>query len=189
VPSEPHPASHLQIRANLTEDCCLPAGTPLERIHFPTGRTTIEAVIRLLAEPFIQEMLSDTLSARRPAVTCRGSLERIKGISPAADAEEVIHLRLKAARGGLFFVGKAQGSGLRRGQVKKPKDILSRRNRSRDSPGNSWIAQTLCVSTSNSGLKSKAIRLSNTTAADPTETSEGSPFLRNQTLPAQQCPR
>ena len=52
VPNDQHPASHLQIRANLAEDGCLPAGKPLNRIHFPTGRTTIEAVIRLLAEQF-----------------------------------------------------------------------------------------------------------------------------------------
>lgn len=52
VPKDQHPASHLQIRANLTEDRCLPAGKILDRIHFPTGRTTIEGVIRLLAEQF-----------------------------------------------------------------------------------------------------------------------------------------
>ena len=52
VPNNEHPASHLQMRANLLSDACLPPHTPLERLHFPTGRVTMEAVIRLLAEQF-----------------------------------------------------------------------------------------------------------------------------------------
>lgn len=54
TPNNEHPASHVQLRADLKEPCerCLPRDTPLERIHFPTGRITLEAVIRLLAEQF-----------------------------------------------------------------------------------------------------------------------------------------
>jgi hypothetical protein len=50
-PRHPYPASHLQIRGRLFEDC-LPERTPLERIHFPDSRVPIEAVIRVLAEQF-----------------------------------------------------------------------------------------------------------------------------------------
>lgn len=52
VPRDQHPASHVQIRGHLIADGCLPEHTPLERIHLPTGRVTLEAVIRLLAEQF-----------------------------------------------------------------------------------------------------------------------------------------
>src|SRR3989304_7958274 len=51
TPPDPHPAAHLQVRGTLTENC-LPAHSPLERIHFPTHRVSIEAVIRLLADQF-----------------------------------------------------------------------------------------------------------------------------------------
>jgi hypothetical protein len=51
LPPEPHPADHLQIRGNLLEDC-LPARRTLERVHFPTMRVSLEAVIRLLADQF-----------------------------------------------------------------------------------------------------------------------------------------
>ena len=50
-PPEPHPAMHLQIRGTLKEPS-LPADRPLERIHFPTQRVSLEAVIRLLVEQF-----------------------------------------------------------------------------------------------------------------------------------------
>jgi len=47
-PPEPHPASHLQIRGRLIE-----AGdVQLDRVHFPTHRVSLEAVIRLLIEEF-----------------------------------------------------------------------------------------------------------------------------------------
>ena len=47
-PPAPYPACHLQIRGTLIE-----AGGPhLERVHFPTHRVSIEAVIRLLIEEF-----------------------------------------------------------------------------------------------------------------------------------------
>jgi len=47
-----HPPGHLQIRASLEDGEFLPDGRPLERIHFPTGRVTIEAIIRLLIVQF-----------------------------------------------------------------------------------------------------------------------------------------
>lgn len=50
-PPAPHPAMHLQIRGALTEQC-LPDDVPLERLHFPTQRISLEAVIRLLIEQF-----------------------------------------------------------------------------------------------------------------------------------------
>ncbi len=51
TPPAPHPAAHLQVRGALTENC-LPPDTPLERVHFPTHRVSLEAVIRLLADQF-----------------------------------------------------------------------------------------------------------------------------------------
>lgn len=50
-PTDPHPATHLQVRGSLVEDVPLHRGV-LERVHFPTGRVPIEAVIRLLIEQF-----------------------------------------------------------------------------------------------------------------------------------------
>ena len=50
-PPARHPANHLQIRGALRE-ACLPDSDPLERIHFPTHRVPLEAVIRLLIEQF-----------------------------------------------------------------------------------------------------------------------------------------
>lgn len=44
----PHPAAHLQIRGKL-----LRTGTRnIERIHFPTSRVSLEAIIRLLVQEF-----------------------------------------------------------------------------------------------------------------------------------------
>jgi hypothetical protein len=51
-PGNEHPASHLQIRGNLHEPDALPAAATLERVHFPTRRISLEAVIRLLAQDF-----------------------------------------------------------------------------------------------------------------------------------------
>ena len=50
-PPDPHPSAHVQVRANLVEDC-LPRDVTLQRIHFPTARVSLEAVIRLLADQF-----------------------------------------------------------------------------------------------------------------------------------------
>jgi hypothetical protein len=49
---DPHPQAHLQIRGALTEGAALPRDRTLARIHFPTGRVSIESVIRLLADQF-----------------------------------------------------------------------------------------------------------------------------------------
>jgi hypothetical protein len=50
-PPEGVPGAHVQIRGKLIEEC-LPTETPLERIHFPTMRVSLEAVLRLLATEF-----------------------------------------------------------------------------------------------------------------------------------------
>jgi hypothetical protein len=50
-PPHPHPGAHLQVRGTAIEPC-LPHGTALERVHFPTHRVSLEAVIRLIAEQF-----------------------------------------------------------------------------------------------------------------------------------------
>lgn len=50
-PPAPHPADHFQVRGALMEDC-LPEGVTLERVHFPTARISLEAVIRLLIDQF-----------------------------------------------------------------------------------------------------------------------------------------
>jgi len=53
-PSDQHPATHLQVRGRLHESVP-PFKGMLERTHFPTGRVSIEAVIRLLIEQFSVE--------------------------------------------------------------------------------------------------------------------------------------
>jgi hypothetical protein len=47
----PYPGAHLQIRGELVEPG-LPPNRPLPRVHFPVGRVSLEAVIRLLADQF-----------------------------------------------------------------------------------------------------------------------------------------
>ncbi|GAA1921260.1 hypothetical protein GCM10009716_32300 [Streptomyces sodiiphilus] len=48
-----HPAAHLNLHALLPEpDGPGGPGRPLERVHFPTGRTSLEQVLRLLAQGF-----------------------------------------------------------------------------------------------------------------------------------------
>lgn len=49
---DPHPTAHLQVYGSPTEPEAFPTDTPLSRIHFPTGRVAIEAVIRCLVEQF-----------------------------------------------------------------------------------------------------------------------------------------
>lgn len=52
VPPNKYPGAHLQICKAAPPDLpCLPA-KPVERIHFPTGRVSLEAVLRLLIEDF-----------------------------------------------------------------------------------------------------------------------------------------
>ncbi|HCG00885.1 MAG TPA: hypothetical protein DEV93_10130 [Chloroflexi bacterium] len=51
-PRDRYPAAHLQINADLKAPGVLAEQRPLARVHFPTGRVPLEAVIRLLAEDF-----------------------------------------------------------------------------------------------------------------------------------------
>ncbi len=51
-PGNEHPASHLQIRGNLIAKDALPKTEPLERVHFPSRRISLESVLRLLAVDF-----------------------------------------------------------------------------------------------------------------------------------------
>lgn len=51
-PASQHPPAHFQIRAKLTEQSILRRGQTLERVHFPTSRVSLEAVIHLLATQF-----------------------------------------------------------------------------------------------------------------------------------------
>lgn len=51
-PPGQHPPAHFQIRAKLTERSVLRQGQTLERIHFPTSRVPLEAIIHLLATQF-----------------------------------------------------------------------------------------------------------------------------------------
>lgn len=51
TPPDLHPAAHVQINGSFAEEC-LPPSRPLSRIHFPTARVSLEAVIRLLADQF-----------------------------------------------------------------------------------------------------------------------------------------
>jgi hypothetical protein len=48
----PHPPAHFQIRAELTEQSVSRPGKTLERVHFPTSRVSLEAIINLLATDF-----------------------------------------------------------------------------------------------------------------------------------------
>lgn len=51
-PAGQHPPAHFQIRGKLIEHSVLHRGQTLERIHFPTSRVPLEAIIRLLAVQF-----------------------------------------------------------------------------------------------------------------------------------------
>jgi hypothetical protein len=48
----PHPTAHLNVHGTLDVNDALPADTTLARVHFPTDRVSLEAVIRLLAQDF-----------------------------------------------------------------------------------------------------------------------------------------
>lgn len=63
---DPHPTAHLQVNGKLPSDV-LPAGMPLGRIHFPTGRVALEGIIRLLTEQF-------GVPAREPSDVWRAAL-------------------------------------------------------------------------------------------------------------------
>jgi len=68
-PEEPHPGAHVQIRGSLTETAVTPVRGTLERIHFPTGRVSIEAVIRMLVEQFGVPTNEDA-GVWRPILSC-----------------------------------------------------------------------------------------------------------------------
>jgi hypothetical protein len=52
---DPHPQAHLHVRAQLLDDVEQSLTKPLDRIHFPTGRVSVPAIIRLLVEQFAVE--------------------------------------------------------------------------------------------------------------------------------------
>jgi len=52
TPTDPHSGMHVQIRGRLHETEALEPDETLERVHFPTGRVSVEAVIRMLVEQF-----------------------------------------------------------------------------------------------------------------------------------------
>lgn len=52
VAAAPHPGAHVQIRGAFTEPDVGPVHGTLERVHFPTGRVALEAIIRMLIEQF-----------------------------------------------------------------------------------------------------------------------------------------
>src|SRR5712691_3711711 len=47
-----HPTAHLNVHGTLDVADVLPAGRTLARVHFPTNRISLEAVIRLLTHDF-----------------------------------------------------------------------------------------------------------------------------------------
>lgn len=49
-PPHAYPAAHMQIRGDLAERAASP--TTLARLHWPTGRVSLEAILRLLADQF-----------------------------------------------------------------------------------------------------------------------------------------
>ena len=51
-PTNKYPAAHVQLRGVLLEECLPGQGTALEHVHLPTGRVSLEAIIRLLIETF-----------------------------------------------------------------------------------------------------------------------------------------
>lgn len=63
---DPHPQAHLNIHGTLNHH---PLGRSLEKIHFPTNRISIEAVIRLLIEQFGVPTKHEA-SVWRPVLTC-----------------------------------------------------------------------------------------------------------------------
>jgi len=51
-PCRTEPTSHLNLYAHLDVPGVLPIGRPLSRVHLPTGRVPLEAVIRTLIDDF-----------------------------------------------------------------------------------------------------------------------------------------
>ena len=50
--NDPHPTAHLNIHGHLCVASALSSDRPLSRVHFPTARVSLEAVIRCLADQF-----------------------------------------------------------------------------------------------------------------------------------------
>ena len=61
-PTDQYAAGHVQVRGTLTE-----TGIQSDRIHFPTGRVSLESILRLLIEDF-------GVPAREPAANWRAAL-------------------------------------------------------------------------------------------------------------------
>ena len=51
-PEDHHPPAHLHVNGNLNVGGVLDVKQPLERVHFATGRVSLEAVLRVLTEQF-----------------------------------------------------------------------------------------------------------------------------------------
>lgn len=67
---QPHrlePAAHLNLYGDLSVPGVLPPGKPHSRVHYPTGRVPIEAVIRLLADDYAVPCATDE-SVWRPVL-------------------------------------------------------------------------------------------------------------------------
>ena len=66
-PPHPHPAAHLHLNAAALDDYC-PKHRPLSKIHFPTRRMPLEAMIRLLVDQF-EVQCNEPEEVWRPVVT------------------------------------------------------------------------------------------------------------------------
>jgi hypothetical protein len=90
-PKNPHPGDHLQIRGQLTE-YCLPAHRTLERVHFPTMRVSLEAVIRLLVDQLVVKCNERVKVWRRILATSEAGFLNIDHRSlsgPASDQQKL----------------------------------------------------------------------------------------------------
>lgn len=52
-PIDNHPSAHLQVRGRFTVPDALRTDEPLERVHFATGRVSLEAIVRVLVGQFL----------------------------------------------------------------------------------------------------------------------------------------
>lgn len=75
-PADQHPATHVQVRGDLREAVSPHRGL-LERVHFPTGRVSLEAVIRLLVEQFAVPANSSPEVWRRVLAESERAFEQI----------------------------------------------------------------------------------------------------------------
>lgn len=63
-PPDPHPGSHAHVHGTLSEPDCLPAEKPLHKVHFPTRRIPLEAILRLLIQEFGVQARTDVTTWR-----------------------------------------------------------------------------------------------------------------------------